>query len=193
MQQRIVALILNLILISPAFADEPATQHLTIQEAAHEKVQQLTQTLKMQLQTAVKEGGIVKGIEACSLQAQDISKRLNTDNWEVKRTSLKVRNPLNRPLQEEASVLEAFEGAKLTGKSIKELSYYEVEDKGSHRIHHYMQAIPTQAMCLSCHGETLTEDVKAALLTRYPDDQAIGFKEGDIRGAFSVRFIEQKR
>lgn len=53
-----------------------------------------------------------------------------------------------------------------------------------------MKAIPTQALCLGCHGDNLNEDVKAELKLRYPSDQDVGFKEGDIRGAFSLLYTE---
>ena len=48
--------------------------------------------------------------------------------------------------------------------------------------------IQLAANCLACHGspEQLDPAVKAALAAKYPKDQAIGFKEGDLRGWFWV-------
>jgi hypothetical protein len=49
-------------------------------------------------------------------------------------------------------------------------------------------SIPT---CLNCHGE-VGKDVKAedykVLKSLYPNDVAVGYKEGDLRGMFSIRF-----
>ena len=49
-----------------------------------------------------------------------------------------------------------------------------------------MKAIPTAALCLSCHGENIPADVDAKLKELYPNDQARGFKEGQLRGAFTL-------
>ena len=50
-----------------------------------------------------------------------------------------------------------------------------------------MKAIPTQQMCLGCHGSALSAEVQKVLDERYPEDQAKGYKVGQIRGAFSLR------
>jgi hypothetical protein len=42
-------------------------------------------------------------------------------------------------------------------------------------------------MCLRCHGPAVAPEVLAAVRRLYPDDEAVGFGEGDIRGAVSVR------
>jgi hypothetical protein len=49
-----------------------------------------------------------------------------------------------------------------------------------------MRAIPTDALCLTCHGKTLAPDLAAAIARNYPGDQATGFELGQLRGAFSV-------
>jgi hypothetical protein len=43
--------------------------------------------------------------------------------------------------------------------------------------------------CLACHGSPKQFDVAVADLLRekYPDDRAVGYKVGDLRGAVSVR------
>ena len=53
----------------------------------------------------------------------------------------------------------------------------------------YMRALPTQPLCLNCHGlpEQLTPAVKEKLKALYPDDKAIGYRPGEIRGAMTIR------
>ena len=48
--------------------------------------------------------------------------------------------------------------------------------------------IKLAAPCLACHGpaDDLDEDVRSALAESYPDDQATGFAEGDLRGWFWI-------
>ena len=49
------------------------------------------------------------------------------------------------------------------------------------------KAIPTAAEpCLMCHGSGLDPALKAEIDRLYPDDQATGFKAGELRGAFTV-------
>ena len=47
-----------------------------------------------------------------------------------------------------------------------------------------MKAIPTDSVCLGCHGTDLSPDVSRILADLYPVDRATGYSEGDIRGAF---------
>jgi len=169
-----------------------AEQERSVQQQGAELIQAFSSELKSNLQKAIKTGGLSNGVEVCAVKAPEIAAKNSQGNWQVKRTSLKVRNPLNAPTPAELKVLQAFESGKAGGKAISDLSYYRVEDQGKQRVHHLMQAIPTQALCLACHGESLSQELQAVLHERYPEDQATGFKEGDIRGAFSLIYTENK-
>ena len=57
---------------------------------------------------------------------------------------------------------------------------------GEGKTFRYMKAIPTGEVCLACHGERLNPELGQRLDELYPQDKARGFKEGDIRGAFTV-------
>ena len=164
----------------------------SVQQQGVELIQAFSSELKNNLQKAIKAGGLSNGIEVCAVKAPEIAAKNSQGNWQVKRTSLKVRNPLNAPTPVEQKVLQAFESGKAGGKAISDLSYYRVEDQGKRRVHHLMKAIPTQALCLACHGGSLSQELQAVLHERYPEDQATGFKEGDIRGAFSLTYTENK-
>ncbi len=50
-----------------------------------------------------------------------------------------------------------------------------------------MKAIPTaEKPCLACHGGKIQIKVTETLDKLYPQDQARGYKAGDIRGAFTI-------
>jgi len=49
-----------------------------------------------------------------------------------------------------------------------------------------MKGIRVEAPCLLCHGDPIDASLAAALAERYPADAAIGYAEGDLRGAFWV-------
>ena len=77
-------------------------------------------------------------------------------------------------------VLQEFEARKAAGESPKTLVYSEVVGDE----HRFMKAIPTEAVCLNCHGVDIKPEVQAKIDEFYPDDRAVGFEEGDLRGAF---------
>ena len=60
-----------------------------------------------------------------------------------------------------------------------------VIDLGDNRVG-YAEPITTAPMCLTCHGNELSAEVRGALAEHYPADQATGFAAGDLRGVFWV-------
>jgi hypothetical protein len=52
----------------------------------------------------------------------------------------------------------------------------------------YVEPIYMQSLCLTCHGESLATDVADEIKRRYPQDEAIGFKPGELRGIFWLEF-----
>lgn len=166
----------------PEAAPTPSTTtHL---EQGRSAAQQLGAALKQALTGAIAEGGPVAAIEVCRLEAPAIAKRLSI-GASVGRTALRVRNPENRARDDERAVLERFSRQLAAGESANALEDYMVLADGSAR---YMKAIPTQPMCLTCHGSVLAPAVAAAIQHRYPSDEATGFAPGSLRGAFVVRW-----
>ena len=156
--------------------------------ASREVVQKFSATLKEALQQAVQSGGPVNGITVCHDQAGQIATDLSQQlGMLVGRTSLKVRNPANAADNWELAVLKQFEARKTQGEPADKLEFFDViDDDQGKKTFRYMKAIPTGALCLNCHGENISPEVDAKLKALYPNDQARGFKEGDLRGAFTL-------
>ena len=61
---------------------------------------------------------------------------------------------------------------------------------------HFFKPILLQAMCLNCHGSP-GEHIQAPTLARiqqlYPNDRAVNFKEGDLRGVWHIIFKSPKK
>ncbi|MDM8565423.1 DUF3365 domain-containing protein [Candidatus Halobeggiatoa sp. HSG11] len=147
----------------------------------------LMKTLKSELVTAMKGDGPIAAIEVCNKKAPEITSKINKDaGFVIKRTSLKTRNADNAPDDWEKKVLAQFEERKTKGEAPKTLEFNEVVEADGKRQMRYMKAIPTGKPCTICHGETIAPPIQAKLKELYPDDQAIGFNVGDLRGAFSV-------
>jgi Protein of unknown function (DUF3365) len=155
-------------------------------------VQEFFGRLKGELEAAIKAGGPVNAIEVCHKTAPAIASELSAKhNMHVARTSMKTRNAGNSPDAWESGVLQKLEARKAAGESPDTLNYSEVVEQNGKKEFRYMQAIimpPENKMpCLTCHGENIDDKVAAKLKELYPNDQARGYKAGDLRGAFSLR------
>lgn len=184
MQRLLTVITLGLVALS---VDIQAADYDAEVNASRETVQEFMQTLKKELQAAMQEGGPVNAVSVCNLTAPAIASTYSARNgWDVGRTSLKLRNPDNAPDAWERSVLEDFETRKLAGEDPARMEFYEVVRENGVTELRYMKAIPTAGLCLACHGEQVDSITKARLETLYPEDQALGYQAGDIRGAFTI-------
>lgn len=149
--------------------------------------QQLGSELKAELGRAMAEGGPVAAIGVCRERAPAIAARLSAESGaRVGRTALRVRNPANAPDELERAVLAQFAAELHSGKFEGPLEAAFEINRGGQVERRYMCAIPTEAICMTCHGSSLTPDLAAAISRQYPADQATGFEPGQLRGAFSV-------
>jgi len=166
-------------------ADEPMWPDWVEQSRALSM--QLGKELKGELGAAIEKGGPVAAIDVCHTRAPAIAARLSEESGaRVGRTALRVRNAANAPDDLERAVLEQFAGDMAAGRVEGPLeAAFEIKREGGIE-RHYLRAIPTEALCLTCHGETLGPDLAAAIARDYPGDQATGFKQGELRGAFRV-------
>lgn len=148
--------------------------------------------LKGTLVGAMKSGGPVAAINACNTLAPKIAGDHSAKSqWDVARTSLKLRNPNNAPDAWETEVLKQFEERRANGESPDTLAYAEVVEESGDKYFRFMKGIvmpPMEKMpCLKCHGEKLNPKISAKIDELYPSDQATGYKAGQVRGAFTLR------
>lgn len=144
--------------------------------------------LKHVLKTAMKLEGPIKALEACNIQAGPIAeKNSSSSGWGIARTSLKVRNENNAPDEWESMTLRQFEQRKSAGEDLKTMEYSETVREGDKLVYRYMKPIPTAGLCVTCHGGDVSEEITTKVKSLYPNDQATGFKVGDIRGAFTLQ------
>jgi hypothetical protein len=184
---RVLPTLLTLLLSVPLSLQANNDAQQQFEQQAGNAIKEFAGTLKSALMDAMKKGGPVEAIAVCNLVAPTIAAEMSKKyGMEIGRTSLRVRNPANEADDWESSVLQQFEKRLQSGEAIQKLTFSETVDTelGSNR--RMMKAIPTDKVCLSCHGSKVAEPVQAMLDQYYPDDKATGFKLGDIRGAFTV-------
>lgn len=146
--------------------------------------QQFVGQLKPQLKKAMKAGGPTHAIEICAGVAPKIADSLSAQSgWLVKRVSLKSRNASRAaPDDWERAVLQQFDQRQAAGEPAEDIHFGET----SGDQYRYLQAQGVESVCLICHGENLSEPVRATLQQYYPDDWATGYSLGQVRGAISL-------
>lgn len=141
--------------------------------------------LQEELTSALQAGGPARAIEVCQVEAPKIGSRVaRKEGWTIQRTAFRVRNPANAPNEWQRRGLEVLRERLAAGGEPAGVEWHEVAD-GRLR---YMRAIPLGGMCAVCHGqpESIPQEAKAKLRELYPEDQAVGFSVGELRGAFVV-------
>jgi hypothetical protein len=170
---------------APVWADELATWRGEVQPVAQELIKRLSGELKQ----ALEAGGPSHAISVCTQVAPAIARELSLrTGWQVHRVSLKVRNPLlGTPDAWEQQALQQLETRLAAGEKAETLEVAQVVDEPTGRFFRYLKALPVGAPCLNCHGEAIKPEVAAALREHYPADRATGYREGQIRGAVSIK------
>lgn len=140
--------------------------------------------LKAALTSALSDSGVVGAVEICSEMAPRIAGANSACGFEIKRTSLRFRNPQNAPDQFESGVL-----LRLEENFPLQDEFYSWSDADRKRVFRYLKSIKIVPLCQNCHGDPAGFDsaLVTSIAARYPDDKATGYKNGDFRGAFSVK------
>lgn len=173
---------------SPARAEEPDPAQVA---AARGAVKSLGEALREQLVAALKAGGPVAALGVCKTIAPDLAAEMSAAaGLDIGRTALKVRNPGNAADAYEQHVLEEFVAKISAGADPSQLEHAAVVTEEGKQVLRYLKPIPMAAEpCGACHGSDLKPEVKAEIERLYPADQAVGFKPGELRGAFTVRRV----
>ncbi len=173
----------SMTMAAPVIADE--TQDLAAEGG--QVIMQLGGALMAELQAAMQSGGPAAAVDICNLEAQSITYGVSdaSDGWEISRSSHLLRNPANAPDAYTADVIANFLDRVDGGESFETLVNAEILEEDGERIFRMTRAIPTAGACLNCHGGSeVSAEVETILSDLYPEDQARGFSEGDMRGVF---------
>ncbi len=138
--------------------------------------QVMAKTLMAELTSEFETGGPEGAVVVCRDLAPMIADHVSSEHGvTIGRTSHRLRNPENRaPAWAEDVVADGLDGTFFFKGPGGELGV--------------MRPIMVAAPCLGCHGatESLRPAVIEALNESYPDDTAVGFGEGDLRGWFWI-------
>jgi len=167
----------SLLLVANLYAHE-----VTVKQEGMQAIKLLGQTLKSQLKEKLQlDSNGIAAIAFCTAQAQAITAEVNTQlpsHVKVRRTSLQLRNPANKPDALDIKVMRnykrAFEKHAPTARLIT-----KVEEESFTRVY---KPLVVGAVCLKCHGENISPVIAEQIKAAYPTDAATGMKLGDFRG-----------
>ena len=171
---------------APAFASDEAALLDEARGVASSIPPKLLAVLKAEIEKGGPEGAMV----VCREKAPEMAKAASEKTgWKIRRVSLKNRNPKAVPDAWEQAALEDFDRRAAAGESPAKLEKAELVTEGDSKSYRYMKALPTQPLCLECHGSSadISPAVKAKLAELYPDDKAVGYSVGQLRGAMTIR------
>ncbi|WP_296622341.1 DUF3365 domain-containing protein [Marivirga sp.] len=138
------------------------------------------------------EGGYEAAAEFCSMNAYPLTDSLAKEyKVFLKRVSNKYRNPNNASSDLEKQVLEAYKYSVEHGDDIG--ANVQFIRPGDTILYNKPIRIPSE-LCLNCHGSPsqISEEVHSILKEEYPNDKATGYKVGDLRGMWSLKFLKKE-
>lgn len=170
----------NLILAMDA--NTTSSKEMSAKQEGVQYIKLLGETLKGELQTHMKadETGLA-AMGFCTAKADDITKEINKKlptYASVRRTALKARNENNLPDTIDTEVMKAYE-ASIASKTFLPTDIKVVEEGNTTRVY---APLVTQGACLKCHGNNISKEIQGEIAANYPNDKAVGFKEGSLRG-----------
>jgi len=147
-------------------------------------------TLGKTLQQKIKGEGTLGAIEFCNLNALAITDSLSRElGATISRITDRPRNPQNRATDEEVKLMSRYREDLADGHTPEGL--VALRDS---TIHFYYPIV-TNSLCLQCHGtpqSEITPEVYSEIQERYPQDRAIAYSAGELRGLWKVAFPKEQ-
>ncbi|MCA1979009.1 MAG: DUF3365 domain-containing protein [Thiobacillus sp.] len=166
-----------------------AEQQAALVDDARKASGALVQKLGGELKAALSEKGPDGAIAVCKERAPQIAAEVSKQSgMSVKRVSPKNRNPAGIPDAWEAEAQAGLEKRLAAGEKPETLDTWQIVATSAGKEFRYARALPTQPLCLTCHGDaaTIPDSVKARLAAEYPFDKATGYAPGTVRGIVSI-------
>ena len=146
--------------------------------------------LSTRLKSAMSQSGVNGAIRYCNLAATPLMDTLSAKyDCRIRRTTLQPRNLANLANDHESAILASWAAELAKGVEPQAV----VQNLSPDTVLYYAP-IRMQALCLNCHGkigEGMTEETQQLIRELYPTDQATGYAFGDLRGMWSIRFLNR--
>ena len=140
--------------------------------------------LSKNLTEAIAKDGVPGSIGFCSEKALPLTASVDAN---LRRVSHKARNPKNKADAAELEILNAYRETMKAGKPPEPQLRRQAD--GTETF--FAPIVLANPLCLKCHGapdSDIDADTLAALRKLYPQDEATGFRVGELRGMWRVDF-----
>lgn len=147
---------------------------------ADKAIAELQTTLLGRLKAELGKGGPQAAVTVCRDEAQQLTASIGARHaLQMGRTSHRLRNPANAPRPWAATWVASYGGTAAADAvpGVFELSGGRLG---------VLRPMGTADLCVMCHGprETVQATIGDVLKVSYPNDLAVGFAPGDLRGWF---------
>jgi hypothetical protein len=109
---------------------------------------------------------------------------------QIKRASLRYRNPVDQPTKAEKEIIREYQKNLTTNQDLQPV----VVDLNDAQMLYAKPILLDNPICLNCHGqeiEQISRETLQKIQNLYPEDQATGHELGDLRGIWSVTFQKE--
>jgi len=113
----------------------------------------------------------------------------DSSRFDFSRTALGVRNPANAPDEWERRQMELFNFLADRGQDPESFEVAEIVQEGDEKVFRWLRPVVMSETCLTCHGEALDSRIRLLLGQEYSLDEASGYSEGQLGGAYSIRKV----
>ncbi len=170
---------------------KPSFDKTVYQKKGKEIAMATFKVFKGHIQKVASTQGLPAVVDFCNKKALQLTDSMaQANNVIIKRTSHKLRNEKNAPDAAQKEILDTYLKAQEEGQALK-----PIVKKDKDGYVHFYGPIKLKHECLKCHGQP-EKDISPAIYKvikeKYPNDQATGFKEGDLRGIWDIKFLEKK-
>lgn len=155
------------------------------QARAQAAMKDFSERLRSQLRDAMTRDGAPAAVDFCHVEAPRIAEQVMAEHGvRLGRVAVpgRNRNPGNVAEGWLQELAVSFQAAVDTGAA-PEAQVAVLRENVPPGVELRMaRGIRVEAACLMCHGDNIAPAIAERIASRYPQDRATGFKEGDLRG-----------
>ncbi|WP_338107714.1 DUF3365 domain-containing protein [Leptospira weilii] len=177
--------LLSLFFFIQFFAACDSGQNAEKKEILFRLISEFQIDLQKNLESAIRTKGIVGAIDVCRTISPQKEADLKREfpGVLIRRVSEKPRNPSHQPEAWETEIFDQWKESQKTG-----MAPYTIVLSKDKEVRILQPIILQNPTCLQCHGgpQDINPAVSKKIAELYPNDQAKGYKLGELRGAFSA-------
>ena len=173
-----------------------AAEQQTMQEVTNTSFQTVVPAMMKLVSEKVQSEGAAAAVAFCNENVAGMGKEMKdkleaqfkasngVSDFSFGRTTLKLRNPKNKPDAVMEEVLKTWLDQEQQGGKAE-----MVVRKSGDMLYGMKPIRIVSPTCLKCHGTDEARDAEATkvIAERYPQDAAVDYKEDELRGAFWVK------